>query len=367
MNNKENVDSTGPPSQLDDESSASGLLGLGKRKHEEPSSGRVAKERRYIHEKPDVWSKRCQEYHRELDDKGTTQKDYAEAHGFPYANFHYWWTKYKKEKGLLPPAPASLAKEQRIIFCENPEVWYKRCQEYHRELDDKGTSQKEYARIHGYPYKTFTRWCLKYKEAKGLLQTTGHSKSRPAVGMSQEERNGNTDDMKTKATKQNSRNGDHDLDRRQTKPQEPAPLHPPQPTGTVRGNPQPVEAHASIPPAAAVAIKTDPTYRHFHVDIDGEVESQRFVRLQESCNDTLTFHDLRHAIRDQLSWGENISFQFIVGRYLLYPRQETWNVKEYIRVDSEADGSFWKPYQVTIKVLPPHEPQPDSVGSIVDV
>ena len=299
MNNKENVDSTGPPSQLDDECSASGQLRLGKRKHEEPSSGRVAKEHLGIREIREVWFERCQEYHRELVDKGTTREEYAKSKGFSYSTFRNWWPKYRKEKGLLPT-----------------------------------------------------------QSLRGF---------RPTVAMSQQERNGNTDDMKTKATTQNTRNGDGDSDRRQVKPQAPPPLPPPQPAGTVRRNPQPVEAHASIPPAAAVAIKTDPTYRHFHVDIDGEVESQRFVRLQESCNDTLTFHDLRHAIRDQLSWGENISFQFIVGRYLLYPRQETWNVKEYIRVDSEADGSFWKPYQVTIKVLPPHEPQPDSVGSIVDV
>ena len=301
MNNKENVNSTGPPSQLEDESSAAGQLELGKRKHEEPSSGLVANEARQ------VWYKRCQEYHREFERKGTTQKEFAKTHGLPNTTFHRWWTKYKKEKGLLP--------------------------------------------------------------------TAGLWGSCPTVAMYQEEGNGNTTDRKRKATTQNTRNEDRDSDRRQTKPQEPPLLPPPQPAGTVRGNPQPVEALPPAAAAAAVAIKTEDsddrpvssTYRYFRVASDDEASDKRLVRLHETWNDTYTFHDLRHAIQNQLSCLKETSFQFTLVECILDPQQDTWNVNECIRVDSGADGSIWTPYQVTIKVLPLDQPKADTVGSNLDV
>ena len=312
--NKENVDSTGPPSQFDNGTSASGQLGLGKRKHEEPSSRRVANEQR----------------------------------------------------------------PRRVRIYEKSEVWQNRCEEYHREYVDKGTTQAEFAKTHGLAYSTFRRFWIKYREENGLVRTTVTSNSRSAIALSQGEGNGNTNDMKTNATTQNTRNRDQDSDGRQTKPQEPPSLPPPLPAGTVRGNPRPIEARASIPPAASVAIKTEElddrpvksTYRYFLVASDDDVGSQRLVRLQETCNDTYTFHDLRHAIRDQLSsfrWGKSVSFQFTLGQILIDPRQETWNVREFLMVDSGADGSFRKPYQVTIKVLDSHQPQADMVGSNVDV
>ena len=185
---------------------------------------------------------------------------------------------------------------------------------------------------------------------------TSPRRSMPA-GESHEEDAESEDDRKPKARKRHS-SPSGAMGRAKRKPSERA-LPPAASAVAIAGDKGEESDDSSV---VVMDVVSPPTYRYFQVIIDGEDENPRFVRLHATPNDdAYTFQDLRQAIQNQLSSLQSErrplgSFQFTLGKLLVDPLQETWQVNEFLMVDSVADGSIGKPYQVTIKVKPPAAP-----------
>ena len=194
---------------------------------------------------------------------------------------------------------------------------------------------------------------------KPKLRPRKMSPRRPMlVPGSHEEDTESEDDRKPKARKRHSPSSAA-VPKAKRKPSEQAsPTAAAAPTATAVAADKGEESDDSS--VVVMDVVCPPTYRYFQVIIDGdEDDNSRFVRLHVTPNeDTYTFQDLRQAIQNQLSClpGERRSlesFQFTLGKLLVDPLQETWQVNEFIMVDSGADGSIGKPYQVTIKMVKP--------------
>ena len=94
-------------------------------------------------------------------------------------------------------------------------------------------------------------------------------------------------------------------------------------------------------------VAAQPGHYHFRIQWMDDTDTPRFIRLPQSPGTTLK--EVRRAIEEQLR--PVASFEFHLGGCGLLSHQEVWLVKEYIMDATDADGSFFKPFPVTIQSI----------------